>query len=74
MMILFYHKKNLGMIIHSVGQSTKGSFTNYIDTYVWGKGGYRQMSTLLYNPYRVKWSMKEGGVEKVPKTVYVVCE
>ena len=28
------------------------------------------MSTLLYNPYRVKWFTKEKGVEKVPKTVY----
>ena len=30
------------------------------------------MSTLLYNPYIVKWSTKgEGGDEKVQKTVYV---
>ena len=33
------------------------------------------MSTLLYNPYIVKWSTKGGGgVEKVQKTVYVVYE
>ena len=31
------------------------------------------MSTLLYNQYRVKWSTKGEGVEKVPKTVYIVC-
>ena len=33
------------------------------------------MSTLLYNPYIVKWSTKgEGGGEKVQKTVYVIYE
>ena len=33
------------------------------------------MSTLLYNPYTVKWSMKGGGeVEKDLKTVYMVHE
>ena len=32
------------------------------------------MSTLLHNPYRIKWSMKGEGVEKVQKTVYVVYE
>ena len=26
-----------------------------------GGGGVRQMSTLLYNPYRVKVAMKGGG-------------
>ena len=50
-----------------------GSFINHVDSL--GGRGVSQMSTLLYNPYIVKWSTKGGGgVEKVQKTVYVVYE
>ena len=31
-------------------------------------------STLLYNPYRVKWFTKGEGVKIIQKNVHVVCE
>ena len=57
--------------LNFLARCAKGACTNHVDSH--GGRGVSEMSTLLYNPYRVKLSTKGGGWgEKVPKTVHVV--